>query len=191
MIHIKFMEKDQIIFVVVVCLWVFQFFLFKDQLKKEGQGGRDSSLKLIQVGFFLCLLISFGISYYFPKTENLLLKQISILLLLKGIFIRYWAYYVMKNYFTRTIHPHKDRPLISYGPYRFARHPFHVGLFLIVLGLCMFICSHLFAILIVLPIMGSILHYRMSLEEQLLSQKYGEIYIGWCRHRFRLFPFVY
>lgn len=185
------MKNDQIIFLITLCLWIFQFLLFKDQQKKEGNGSIDSSLILLQAGFLLCLFMSFSFSQYFKPSESLLLKQISIVLLIMGIFIRYWAYYLMKNYFTRTILPHKDRPLISYGPYRFARHPFHVGLFLITLGLCLFICGHIFAVMIVLPIMGSIFHYRMSLEEKSLIEKYGEIYVGWCRKRFRLFPFLY
>ena len=189
--HIIVMEKDKIIFLVAVGLWIIQFLLFKDQLRKEGQAGRDASLTILQAGFLSCILISIVFLKFYTSEGNTLFKQIGIVLLLKGIFIRYWAYYVMRDFFTRTIHPHKDRPLISYGPYRFARHPFHVGLFLVTLGLCLFLCGHLIAFFIVFPIMGSIMHYRMSLEEQLLSQKYGEIYNGWCRHRFRLFPFLY
>lgn len=187
------MEKDKIIFFTAVALWIIQFLLFKDQQgKKEDRTSKDISLPLLQAGVLLCIFVSFLFAnLYRLETENTILRQLSIFLLLIGIIIRYWAYYVMKDYFTRTIHPHKDRPLISYGPYRFARHPFHVGIFLITLGLCLFICAHIVAVLIVFPIMGSILHYRMSLEEQLLSQKYGEIYSGWCRHRFRLFPFLY
>jgi len=186
------MEKYKIIFFIVVTLWIIQFFLFKDQQGKEGQESKDSSLPLLQGAVLLCVIFSLIFSnFYTLETESILLKLLSIYFLIIGIFIRYWAYYIMKDYFTRTIHPHKDRPLISYGPYRFARHPFQVGLFLITLGICLFICDHLVALLIVIPIMGSIFHYRMSLEEQLLSQKYGEIYSGWCRHRFRLFPFLY
>lgn len=189
--HINDMEKDMIIFGMAVGLWMIQFILFKEQLRKEDRSGKDGSLALLQAGFLLCVITSIIFSNFYTGTTSLLLKKISIVLLIKGIFIRYWAYYIMRNYFTRTIHPHKDRPLISYGPYRFARHPFHAGLFLITMGLCLFICGHVIAFFIVIPIIGSILHYRMSLEEQILSQKYGEIYQGWCRHRFRLFPFLY
>jgi protein-S-isoprenylcysteine O-methyltransferase Ste14 len=185
------MEKDIIIFGIVVGLWIIQFILFKDQLRKEDRTNRDGSLVLLQACFLLCVIISIIFSRFYTGVESLLLRTISIVLLTMGIFIRYWAYYVMRHYFTRTIHQHKDRPLLSYGPYRFARHPFHVGLFLISLGLCLFICGHIIALLIVFPVFGSILHYRMSLEEQVLSEKYGEIYQSWCRHRFRLFPFLY
>ncbi|WNF36479.1 isoprenylcysteine carboxylmethyltransferase family protein [Bacillaceae bacterium IKA-2] len=186
------MENDKIIFFTAVALWIIQFLLFKDQQRKEDHANKDSSLLLLQGGVFLCVFVSILLSNLSTlETESTILRQFSILLLGFGIMIRYWAYYVMKDYFTRNIHPHKDRPLLSYGPYRFARHPFHVGIFLITLGLCLFICGHIVAVLIVFPIMGSILHYRMALEEQLLSQKYGEIYSGWCRHRFRLFPFLY
>lgn len=186
------MEKDKIIFFAAVALWIIQFLLFKDQQKKEDHTSKDSSLPLLQGGVLLCIFVSVLFSNLSTlETDSIILSQLSILLLTIGIIIRYWAYYVTKDYFTRTIHPHKDRPLISYGPYRFARHPFHIGIFLITLGLCLFICAHIIAVFIVFPVMGSILHYRMTLEEQLLSQKYGEIYSGWCRHRFRLFPFLY
>lgn len=189
--HIKIMDKDMIIFGIVVSLWIIQFILFKDRLRKEDRSNRDTSLSLVQAGFLLCLFTSIIFANFYTGEPSLFLRKISIIFLMKGIFIRYWAYYVMGKFFTRTIHPHKDRPLISYGPYRFARHPFHVGLFLITLGLCLFICGHIIAILIVFPVFGSILHYRMSLEEKLLLQKYGDIYQGWCRRRFRLFPFLY
>ncbi|MCT8137745.1 isoprenylcysteine carboxylmethyltransferase family protein [Anaerobacillus sp. CMMVII] len=189
--HINYMDRDIIIFTIAVGLWMIQFILFKDQLKKEDRSGKDGSLTLLQAGFLLCVFTSITFSNLYTGEESILIKKISIVLLIKGIFIRYWAYYVMRQYFTRTIQPHKDRPLISYGPYRFARHPFHVGLFLITLGLCLFICGNVIAVFIVFPVFGSILHYRMSLEEQVLSEKYGDIYQGWCRHRFRLFPFLY
>lgn len=185
------MEKNLIIFYVAIGLWMIQFILFKDQQEKEERSNKDSSLPLIQAGFLVCVIISIVTSNFITTNESIILKQISIVLMLLGILIRYWAYFVTKDYFTRKIFPHKDRPLISYGPYRFARHPFHVGLFLITLGLCLFITGHIVTLFYVFPIMGSILHYRMSLEEQLLLQKYGEIYYGWCRHRFRLFPFLY
>lgn len=191
MMHINVMEKDKIIFWITVGLWMLQFFLFKDQLREEDQLGKDSSLPIVQAGFLVCIILSIIFTKFFLINESVFLKQLGILFIVKGITIRYWAYFVMKDYFTRKIYPHKDRPLISSGPYRFARHPFHVGLFLIVLGLSLFLCGHLIAFFIVFPIMGSTLHYRMSLEEQLLRQKYGEIYHGWCRHRFRLLPFLY
>ncbi|WP_161568226.1 methyltransferase family protein [Anaerobacillus alkaliphilus] len=189
--HINNMEKDMIILSIVVGLWIIQFILFKDQRTKEDRTSRDLSLTLVQAGFLLCIGASLLFSNLYIGEGNLLLKKVSIVLLVIGIAIRYWAYSVMRQYFSRTIHPHKDRPLISYGPYRFARHPFHVGLFLITLGLCVFICGHIFAVIIVFPVFGSILHYRMSLEEKVLQQKYGEIYQSWCRRRFRLFPFLY
>ncbi|WP_264183990.1 methyltransferase family protein [Bacillus shivajii] len=98
---------------------------------------------------------------------------------------------VTKPYFSRTIIPQEDRPLFSRGPYRFTRHPYHSGFFFITLGITMFISGHWLSIVSTFLFIGSALHYRMSLEESYYQKQYGDIYPVWCRHRFRLLPFLY
>lgn len=181
--HIIHMELLKIFFGVLLSLWFLEFFVFKDQQRKEEQPEKDISLLLIQGVFVICIAISYFISPKIQWGPQLLIQEFGLFLMANGILIRYWSYTIMKEYYTRSIHPLKERPLLSHGPYRITRHPFHTGLFLITIGLSLFISQSWFVLAAVFPLMGGVLYYRMTLEEQQLHQKYGDIYLGWRRHR--------
>ncbi|MBB5173503.1 methyltransferase family protein [Texcoconibacillus texcoconensis] len=117
-------------------------------------------------------------------------KFIGLVFLGTGTFIRYWTYFLTRPYFSKDTKQQK-LPLLSHGPYRFTRHPFHFGFFLLSSGLCLYISGHWFSLFLAFALIGSALHSRMSLEESQFQQHYGDIYQYWCRHRFRLLPFIY
>lgn len=177
------MELLKIFFGVLLSLWFLEFFVFKDQQRKEEQQEKDLSLLLIQGVFVICIAISYLFSSKFQWGPYFLIQEFGLVLMATGILVRYWSYAIMKEYYTRSIHPLKERPLLSHGPYRITRHPFHTGLLLIALGLCLFISHSWLVLTAVFPLMGSVLYYRMTLEEYQLHQKYGDIYLGWRRHR--------
>ncbi|MGO4888883.1 methyltransferase family protein [Anaerobacillus sp. MEB173] len=163
--------------------WILEFVLFKDQQRKEEHSQKDVSLLFIQASIIISVSVSYLFALKFQWGPNLLIKEFGLFSMASGIIFRYWSYSLMKQYYTRSIHSVKVRPLLSHGPYRITRHPFQTGLFLIVIGLSLFISVNWLVLTIVFPVMGAALHYRMNLEEQHLKEIYQDIYIGWRRHR--------
>ncbi|WP_455142445.1 methyltransferase family protein, partial [Candidatus Hodarchaeum mangrovi] len=84
----------------------------------------------------------------------------------------------------------KDHKLITKGPYHIIRHPIYTGASFLFLGYSLsfssLICSIVFLLVLVLW-----LNKRMTLEETLLIQTFGEEYLGYIKLTKRLIPFIY
>lgn len=183
---------EEILFIFLIAAWLLEWLVYVDTANKRKEG----YIKAILIKFIIFVASTFSIfvSLFLratlgePMSFTISTGLISIAL---GLLLRYWTYYMTKPFFTRTINPLEERPLFSNGPYRFTRHPFHTGYFLIVLGICLFISGHWLVVFTTFLFVGSALHYPMTLEETIYYEKYGDIYLYWCKHRFRLLPFIY
>ncbi|WP_078594536.1 methyltransferase family protein [Evansella clarkii] len=186
------MNITVLFFIILIAAWLLEWFVFTESHEKKKEvWSKAVLLKGLLSFMFLCAVSAgFLISTFF-ESSSVLCKNIGLFFIGSGLLLRYWTYRFTKPYFTRTIIPSEDQPLYSSGPYRFTRHPFHTGFFLIAAGTCLFISGHWLSLLFTFIFVGSALHYRMSLEEAFFQKKYGDIYVYWCRHRFRLVPFLY
>jgi len=181
-----------IFFIFLLTAWSLEWFVFEETAKIGKEVRQKGFFNSSLLGFmFLCAVLFSALIGNMIGESTHFVKVLGLLFLTLGLFLRYWTYHITKPHFTRTLMLIDDRPLYSDGPFRFTRHPFHTGFFLNTLGICLFLSGHWLSILFTFIFVGSALHYRMTLEETLYSEKYGDIYIYWCRHRFRLLPFVY
>lgn len=108
-----------------------------------------------------------------------------------GVLLRWVSYRTILKLTGRKKLPLAERPLYSHGPFRFHRHPFHMSFFLMASGCGLYISGHWLAAPLMFILLGSALHPLMKKNEEVLQQKYGDIYTYWCRRRFRLLPFFY
>jgi len=84
----------------------------------------------------------------------------------------------------------EDHQLIQQGLYRYIRHPSYSGSLLSFFGLGMALGSWLSFLIIFFPILCSFL-YRISVEEEALSNSFGSRYEDYRRKTRRLIPLVY
>ena len=186
------MKTAIILFIILLTAWLLEWFIYEETAVKRKEVGAKALLtKSVLALMFLCAILASYLLNMFSEGPTLISKFFGVMFLIQGLFLRFWTYRLTKQHFTRTIMPIEHRPLYSHGPFRYTRHPFHTGFFLIALGTCLFISGHWLSILFTFVFVGSALHYRMTLEEAVYKEKYGEIYTYWCRHRFRLLPFLY
>ncbi|MDQ0254643.1 protein-S-isoprenylcysteine O-methyltransferase Ste14 [Evansella vedderi] len=186
------MEFTEILFIVLIFIWVLERFVYVEtaQPRKEDTG-KAFLIKGLLPTMLLCAILASSLLNTITDETTVMARFAGLVFLTQGLLIRYWTYFLTKPYFSRKIVAINNRPLFSHGPFRFTRHPFHTGFFFIALGICLFISSHWISILVTFLFVGSALHYRMSLEESVYAEKYGDIYTYWCRHRCRLVPFIY
>ena len=106
---------------------------------------------------------------------------------LAGIAFRLWAIRTLGAHFTRYLQVADDHRLVVDGPYRRLRHPSYAGAILMYTGVGIGLGNAVsVAALVLLPAIGFI--ERISHEEALLGESFGDSYAEYARHTRRLFP---
>jgi len=85
---------------------------------------------------------------------------------------------------------HEGHELVTRGIYRFVRNPMYLGLFVaLIVGLPLY-ASSLRAFLVSLLLVPIVLN-RIRLEEELLTEHFGEEYLEYKRRTRRIVPGVF
>lgn len=95
-----------------------------------------------------------------------------------------WSVIVRGRYAVSWEMPTSQR-LITFGPYRYVRHPSYLGYFLMFLGL-LFLWPNMFTVFPLIAIPGYC--YVTLSEERLLIQRFGDEYISYQRKTGRFIP---
>ena len=82
-----------------------------------------------------------------------------------------------------------DHQLITHGIYRFTRNPMYLGLIMVVTGLPVYAAS-MYGFLVSLLLIPIILN-RIRLEEELLTEEFGDAYRTYKETTNKLIPFIY
>lgn len=87
--------------------------------------------------------------------------------------------------FPLRIHGHV---LVTWGPYRYVRHPFYVGVILAFVGVNLAMLSWL---LLLAPVVAIAIAGGLDDEEELLVKAYGSAYQEYAARSWRLMPLIY
>ena len=107
-----------------------------------------------------------------------------------GIIIRLAAVVTLKKQFTTMVAIAEHHELIDTGLYHYVRHPAYLGLLLSLLGLGLISGNWIsLAALTALPLAAIL--YRIHVEEQALTRRFGAAYTAYARRTRRLLPGIY
>jgi protein-S-isoprenylcysteine O-methyltransferase Ste14 len=123
-------------------------------------------------------------------TGSNLTAPLGLALLVTGIAIRWTAIYALGKYFTCTVLIKDDHRLIKTGLYKHLRHPAYTGALIAHLGLGLSFSNWFSLTLSVAPYLIAVM-YRMHVEEQALTETFGEEYRDYSRGTKRLIPKLY
>ena len=115
---------------------------------------------------------------------------IGLVLFWSGISLRLWSFRTLGRYFTFTIQTSGDQPVITKGPYRVIRHPSYAGLFLVIMGVGLFIGNWWSLVCLTVAMAGGLV-FRIRVEERALMQNLGAGYRSYAATHKRLVPFVW
>ncbi len=176
---------------ILILVWWSEFLVFHSEKSKKGQKTYNLIFIsiLISIGFSFVLFIS-NISNMVSREFLPMLELIGIFIIFLGLSLRYWSAILLGNNFTRDLIVPNVVNLVSVGPYRYLRHPLYLGLFLIVLGVSLFI-GNLIGVIFTCFLMFIALKKRINEEERLLEERLGDKYIEWKKNRYKYFPFIY
>lgn len=124
------------------------------------------------------------------QMSSKLIAPLGLALLIGGVAIRWIAIYTLGKYFTGKLVIKNDHRLIRSGLYRHLRHPAYTGALLAHLGLGLSFANWFSLALSVVPYLVAVM-YRIQVEEQALSEAFGNDYLDYSRDTKRLIPKLY
>ena len=170
-------------------------YLLWSNLKKEAiahQERQDLSFWFILPGFLFI--------FYAPPLEYIYMSGIipnphwfqiiGLVLITASLLLLTWARLALKGMYSGRIRVKTDHALIQNGPYHLIRHPAYVSYIIMSLGIAFGFSSLIGLIAIPLFLVPGLI-YRISVEEKLLSEEFGEQYVQYTRLTWRLIPGIW
>lgn len=166
--------------------------LVKRSKKSTSKQQKDKgSLVLLWVTITLCFTFGFIFADYSRwGISHLIMAIIGLLAIIVGFIIRWVAIIQLKKAFTVDVAIGTEHKLKTDGIYKTIRHPSYLGMLMIMTGFAISMNSIISILVIVIP-MIIVLLFRISVEESLLVEAFGNQYIEYKSKTKKLIPWVY
>jgi protein-S-isoprenylcysteine O-methyltransferase Ste14 len=180
-----------ILFILLVGVYLIDYYIPK--LFVPRQPGKPivvqdrSSFFIIQAVGIASIVVAAACRYMNWAITPDSVQYFSLLLIPAGLALREWAIIKLGRFFSRTVQIEAGHQLITDGPYRWLRHPAYTGMVLIYLGIALSLGSWVGAAA-ALAMMLSATLYRISIEEKVLAEAFGDEYREYMNHTWKLFP---
>ncbi len=106
---------------------------------------------------------------------------------LLGILLFGWAHQALGQNWTAVLALAKEHELVQAGPYRYARHPMYSAFFVIGIGFAFLSANGLIALVYLGPLLVMYVA-RVSPEEKMMIERFGEPYRQYMQRTGRLWP---
>ena len=125
--------------------------------------------------------------------QNLRLLSIwniaGLTLFVIGLTIALVAVFTLRRFYSSSLMIREDHQLITHGIYRFTRHPIYFGVLIGIMGAPVYAPS-LYGFL-VLSFLIPIFLIRIRMEEDMLTEEFGDAYRTYRETTRKLIPFIY
>jgi protein-S-isoprenylcysteine O-methyltransferase len=106
-----------------------------------------------------------------------------------GLGVRIWSMLVLGRDYTRSLRTRREQTIIDRGPYRAIRHPGYLGSILVWTGSRLAV--NWLVALITAVLLVAVYCYRISAEEDMLEEHFGEAYLSYKTRTWRLVPLLW
>jgi len=106
-----------------------------------------------------------------------------------GLTIAMVAAWTLKRFYSSTLVTKEDHQLITHGVYRFLRHPLYFGVLIAIMGAPVYAPS--LNGFLVLSLLIPIILFRIKMEEDMLTEHFGDEYEAYRKATKKLIPFLY
>lgn len=155
---------------------------------KEEKQNRGSSILIGAILTWMVIIPS--LIHFFTAYKVNSFLYIGITIGLFGVWIRYSSMKTLGRFYSRNVGVQGEHSIVQNGWYRYIRHPGYLGTFLTYLGFAISTSSGV-AVGINIVLFFLAYSYRINVEEQILTSKFGEKYRQYQSKTWRLIPFVY
>jgi len=176
--------------------------VYRIRRKRFWESGRSESTTQEEHGdrsFWLITLAMMSVFFLSPLeylflspsfTRNSCMQYSGIGLIIFGSALFVWARHTLGANYSGHASVKKGQELVRSGPYHYIRHPAYAGYLLMAFGISIGYSS-LVGLVATLVLLLPSLFYRIKLEEQLLSDHFGEVYRHYVNATKRLIPSVW
>jgi protein-S-isoprenylcysteine O-methyltransferase Ste14 len=171
-------------------VWLPGYFMSKNTANVPRLALQIPATVLLAIGFAL-LLTPGGRFLNTPVTpRNAVLGIVGVVLDLAGIGFAIWARLALgTNWSGLVVTTKEGHELIQSGPYAIVRHPIYAGMLLAMIGTALTLGT--LTGYIGLAASSVAIMIRVSIEEKLMSDRFGEAYQTYRRRARKLVPFVW
>ena len=177
---------------IVIYYWIrkIEFWEIRGDALAEEQGDRSFWLILpgMLVTFFAPPLEYLYLNASLPRTWWMQLA--GLLFVFLGVALRLRMRSAIRGKYSGHVKVVRGQTLVTTGPYAVIRHPGYAGFLLLSLGICIGYASLIGLAAIPLLLLPG-LAYRISVEEALLSEAFGDEFRSYARRTWRLLPFIW
>ena len=142
---------------------------------------------------YIALIIGAFESLLLRYPESMTWDSLSLIFLLVcflGITLRAWAVIVLGKFFSWHVSVQPEQEVIRTGPYKFIRHPAYTGAWLLYVS-CLFFIHAWFAGVLCGVFLLAAFTRRITYEEKLMLQTFGDGYESYSSSVKRLIPMVW
>jgi protein-S-isoprenylcysteine O-methyltransferase Ste14 len=163
------------------------------RIRHEARSVDRGSSVVVRLAAVASFVAAIGIAHAVPQATagRNLMAGIGLGILWCGLALRAWCFHTLGRYFTLTVQTSDDQPVITAGPYRVLRHPSYTGLLLAFIGVGLAVTGNWLSALVLAPVVGLGLGYRIRVEERALLSDLGADYRAYAATHKRLVPFVW
>jgi protein-S-isoprenylcysteine O-methyltransferase Ste14 len=181
---------------IALCLPIGLFYRIKSQATRERLARREEGV-FVMVGLRLCAVLGwalFGAYLMNPAWVSWSSLELPAWLRWTGAAIGllvvppllFWTFHSLGKNLTDTVVTHREHTLVTWGPYRWVRHPFYVVVLLWGLSLSLLTANWLLAILGAAAV--TMLVTRTGVEEAKLAERFGDEYRAYALRTGKFFP---
>ena len=183
----------------LLMLFISEIFIFVYAHEKMDRKviSRDRGTKwLLYLNFIVCIFISFyNVSkktFDFIRMMKLsgFCIELGIGLMLLGIVIRVSAVLTLRKAFTLNVQVTSRQKLITLGLYQKIRHPAYTGNILSLVGVALAL-RNLLSVITVFCCCIICYQIRITVEETVLKNRFGDEYTSYQHNTYKLFPFIF
>jgi protein-S-isoprenylcysteine O-methyltransferase len=179
----------------ILAFWALQAeirFGAKARAMRAGASDRGSTLVLSVASAVPMIGFIFAMQGLIPITLPGMpaIAWVGVMLGASGSVLRLWSLLVLRERFTRTLLLQQTHRIERNGPYRFIRHPGYLGSLLCLNGIALASGNSLIVVAsIVITCAGY--HYRIRMEEKMLTSAFGQAYEDYRRTTRALIPWPF
>jgi len=168
-------------------LMVFKHSRIETAKTRKDQGSMMLIWVMITIGFTLGFFLAKHGSFNFINSA---ITGIGLLMIMTGIIIRWLAIIQLGKSFIVDVAITEVTELKTDGLYKKIRHPSYLGLLLIIIGFSVTMNSFFSFLVLVVPVFIAVI-YRISVEEKVLTNEFGESYSGYKSRTKKLIPGIF
>jgi protein-S-isoprenylcysteine O-methyltransferase Ste14 len=123
------------------------------------------------------------------RDQHTTLNFVGLGLFIFGLTIALIAYGTLRHSYSSTLIIREDHQLLTYGIYRYTRHPIYLGVLIAIFGVPVYASS--WAGMVIMACLIPIFLYRIKIEEELLIAEFGTTYQEYKETTSKLIPFMH